>query len=102
MNCFQNLKFFSFKGAGASGINPQTGSPLSMGGAPNQMIANPATSQPAQGMMIQTNPIAMGGGQITQNVVSSSGQPVSFKGVLGQNVPGAGMQPRLGLGVSVD
>ncbi|XP_045479240.1 mediator of RNA polymerase II transcription subunit 25 [Harmonia axyridis] len=85
------------QGAGAAGLNPQTGSPLPMGGAPNPMIANPTTSQPAQGMMIQTNPIAMGGGQITQNVVSSSGQPVSFKGVLGQNVPGGGMQPRIGL-----
>ncbi|KAK9886904.1 hypothetical protein WA026_019161 [Henosepilachna vigintioctopunctata] len=86
------------QGGAAPGMNPQSGSPLSVGGAPNQMIPNPTTSQPGQGLMIQTNPIAMGGGQITQNVVSSSGQPnVPFKNVLGQNVPGGGMQPRIGL-----
>lgn len=65
-----------------------------MSGTPPQMGgANPVTSQTTQqGMMLsQTNTIAMGGGQITQNVVTSSGQA----GILGQNVPGAAIQPRL-------
>lgn len=88
------------QGAAGPNINPQTGSPMPIG-TPPQMGANPATSQPGQQgmMMAQTNPIAMGGGQITQNVVSSTGQQnVPFKavqGVMGQNVPGSNMAPRM-------
>lgn len=58
--------------------------------------ANPATSQPPnsqQGiMMSQTNTMAMGGGQITQNVVTSTSQSninpnqQPNVGVLGQQV----------------
>ncbi|KAH0811821.1 hypothetical protein GEV33_010975 [Tenebrio molitor] len=75
-------------------INPQTSGALTMGGTPPQMGgANPVTSQTTQQglMMSQTNTMAMGGGQITQNVVTSSGQP----GILGQNVPGGAMRPTL-------
>lgn len=53
-------------------------------------------------MVSNTNTLAMGGGQITQNVVSSTGQPVAGIGVLGQNVPGSGMQPRMRMPVNIN
>lgn len=81
-------------GAGPS-INPQNpmggGTPPQMGGAGGN---NPTTSQATQQqglMMSQTNTLAMGGGQLTQNVVTSSGQP----GILGQQQAPPGMQTRL-------
>jgi hypothetical protein len=82
------------QGGAGQPINPQTSGALTMGGTPPQMGgANPVTSQTTQQglMMSQTNTMAMGGGQITQNVVTSSGQP----GILGQNVPGGAMRPTL-------
>lgn len=52
--------------------------------------------------MSQTNTMAMGGGQITQNVVTSSSQPNQPGiGVLGQQVNPATMSPRLTLQVSI-
>lgn len=47
-------------------------------------------------MISQTNTLSMGGGQITQNVVTSSGQQnPGMGGVMGQNVPGVGMRPNI-------
>lgn len=69
-----------------------------MNATPNQMQGpNTSTSQTTQqGLMIsQTNAITMGGGQITQNVVSSTGQGGGNMGVLGQTVPAGAMQPRI-------
>lgn len=52
--------------------------------------------------MSQTNTMAMGGGQITQNIVtSSSPSNTGIGGVLGQNVPNS-MQPRLRIQVSIN
>ncbi|XP_019877940.1 mediator of RNA polymerase II transcription subunit 25 isoform X2 [Aethina tumida] len=80
-------------------IQPGPNGPLTMGGTPPQMgVNNPVSSQsPQQGMMIsQTNTLSMGGGQITQNVVTSSGQQnPGMGGVMGQNVPGVGMRPNI-------
>lgn len=82
-------------------MNPQAGVPMSAG---NQLpCSNPATSQtpPQQPLMMsQTNTIAMGGGQITQNVVNTNNQPGSGMGVLNQNVPSGAMQTRLRMPVS--
>lgn len=64
---------------------------------------NPATSQPPnsqQGiMMSQTNTMAMGGGQLTQNVVTSSSQQNQPPNVnlLGQQVNPNTMSPRMPL-----
>lgn len=77
-------------------MNPQAGGPQMPG-------SNTTTSQPnpQQGLMMsQTNTMAMGGGQITQNVVNSNGQPGTGLGVLGQGVPGSGMQPRIRMQVN--
>lgn len=75
---------------GAPMGNPQT--PLSQGNP------NPATSQPPnsqQGiMMSQTNTMAMGGGQITQNVVTSTSQNQPNVNLLGQ-VNQSTMSPRM-------
>ncbi|KAJ3657511.1 hypothetical protein Zmor_009307 [Zophobas morio] len=74
------------QGGAGQPLNPQTS------GALAQMGNSPVTSQTTQqGLMMQTNTMAIGGGQMTQNVVTSSGQP----GILGQNVPGGGMPPRI-------
>lgn len=74
------------QGGAGQPLNPQGSGALTMGGTPPQMGGNnPGTSQT---MMSQTNNMALGGGQITQNIVTSSGQG----GILGQNVPGG---PRL-------
>lgn len=80
---------------GAPNMNPQTAGPMGTG---NQLpCSNTSTSQPPQQplMMSQTNTIAMGGGQITQNVVNTNAQPGPGMGVLNQNVPGGNMPPRL-------
>ncbi|XP_044255360.1 mediator of RNA polymerase II transcription subunit 25-like isoform X3 [Tribolium madens] len=77
-------------------MNPQTSGALTMGGTPPQLGgSNPVTSQ----TMSQTNNMTLGGGQITQNIVTSSAQA----GILGQNVPGGprlrmqqNMQPGMG------
>lgn len=67
--------------------------------------ANTPTSQTTtqQGLMMsQTNTMAMGGGQITQNVVTSTGQTgPGLGGVLGQAVNAGGMPPRLRMPVRV-
>lgn len=63
----------------------------------NPSIPQPPNSQ--QGiMMSQTNPIAMGGGQITQNVVTSTSQPNQPGiNVLGHQVNASNMSPRMAL-----
>lgn len=74
-----------------------------MSAAQTQMSGtNTSTSQTTQqGLMIsQTNAMTMGGGQITQNVVPSSGQGGGNMGVLGQPVPAGAMQPRIRMPVS--
>lgn len=77
--------------------------PSGMSNTPPQLQGNnPPTSQtttPQQTglMMPQTNTMAMAGGQITQNVVTSSGQP-GIAGVMSQ--AGGGMQPRIRMQVS--
>lgn len=90
-----------FLQGGAPNINPQTGVPMNPG---NQLpCSNTSTAQtpPQQPLMMsQTNTIAMGGGQITQNVVNTNNQPGGGMGVLNQNVPGAAMQTRLRMPVS--
>lgn len=82
-------------------MNPQSvGQPQMSGTPPQQLpVSNPSsqtTAQQQQGLMMsQTNTMAMGGGQITQNIVtSSSPSGAGIGGVLGQNIPG-GMQPRI-------
>lgn len=78
---------------------PQQGGPVPMVTGPSGQMpgtSTPSSQTPQQGLMLsQTNTIAMGGGQLTQNVVTSSSQPGSGIGVLGPNVPGADMQTRL-------
>ncbi|KAI4462701.1 mediator of rna polymerase ii transcription subunit 25 [Holotrichia oblita] len=79
-------------------LNPQGGGNVPMNATPNQMQGpNTSTSQSTQqGLMIsQTNAMTMGGGQITQNVVPSTGQGGGNMGVLGQTVPAGAMQPRI-------
>lgn len=83
-------------------MNPQAGGPMGTG---NQMpCANTSSpqSQPQGLMMSQTNTLAMGGGQITQNVVNTNNQPGSGMGVLNQTVPGGAMQPRLRMPVNAN
>lgn len=78
---------------GPTGLNPQ--GPI---GTPPQLpSSNPTTSQPGsqqQGLMMsQTNTMAMGGGQITQNIVTSSSPSGAGLGnVIGQGVPRMRMQ----------
>lgn len=74
--------------------NPQA--PLGQGST------NPATSQPPnqQGiMMSQTNTMAMGGGQITQNVVTSTSQQSNINPNQQQNVGVLGQQVNLNIAV---
>lgn len=86
---------------GPATLNPQAVVQSQLGGnvgTPPQLSV-PNTSQtttpPQSLMMSQTNTIAMGGGQITQNIVSaSSPSGAGISGVLGQNIP-TSMQPRL-------
>lgn len=77
-------------GPGGPSINPQVGTPPQIGGG------SPATSQNTQNLLIsQTNTIAMGGGQITQNV-STAGQPgQGMGGIIGQSVSPGGMRPNI-------
>lgn len=90
-------------GAAGPSMNPQSG-PQQLCGTPPQMAgSNTPTSQTTTQslMMSQTNTMAMGGGQITQNVVTSIGQSGPGIGnVLGQPVNTGGMQPRLRMQVS--
>lgn len=72
---------------------------------PNTPTSQTTTQQQQQQtglMMPQTNPMAMAGGQITQNVVTSTGQPGGGGGGIG-GVMGAqaGIQPRLRMQVRV-
>lgn len=82
-----------------TGPNMNAQAPGPMGGGNQLPCSNTPTSQTPpqqQGLMMsQTNTIAMGGGQITQNVVNSNNQPGGGMGVLNQAVPGGAMQPRL-------
>ncbi|XP_031341690.1 mediator of RNA polymerase II transcription subunit 25-like isoform X2 [Photinus pyralis] len=87
--------------ATAATLNPQSvgQSPLggSIGTPPQLPVPNTSqtTTQQQSLMMSQTNTMAMGGGQITQNIVSaSSPSGAGLGGVLGQNIP-TSMQPRL-------
>lgn len=79
-------------------MNPQAAGNVPMSAAPTQMPGtNTSTSQTTQQslMISQTNAMAMGGGQITQNVVPSTGQGGGNMGVLGQSIPAGAMQPRI-------
>ncbi|KAG5897917.1 hypothetical protein JTB14_014033 [Gonioctena quinquepunctata] len=78
-------------GPGGPSINPnQVGTPPQMPGS------NPATSQNNQQNLLPTNSLSMGGGQITQNNVSSMGQPgQGMGGIIGQNVAPGGMRPNI-------
>ncbi|XP_060532010.1 mediator of RNA polymerase II transcription subunit 25 isoform X2 [Cylas formicarius] len=85
-------------GNGGPVMNPQAGAQLPVGGSPQQMGANPVTSQNSGIHIAQTNTISIGGGQITQNV-PQSGQPMqSMGGMMNQNVGqgGANQQPMQG------
>lgn len=81
-------------GPGTPNINPQVGQ---VGGSPQMSGANPITSQNnQQNMMISpTNTLSMGGGQITQNVSTSSQPGQGMGGIINQNVSPGGMRPNI-------
>lgn len=58
---------------------------------------NPVTSQNAQQNLLisQTNTLSMGGGQITQNVNTSTQSNQGIPGMINQNVSPAGMRPNI-------
>lgn len=83
-----------------TGVGPSINPPCGTSQLTAQLSgANTPTSQTTtqQGLMMsQTNTMAMGGGQITQNVVTSTGQSgPGLGGVLGQAVNAGGMPPRV-------
>lgn len=83
--------YYSQAGPPGPALNPQVGTPPQMSGG------NPVTSQNAQQNLLisQTNTLSMGGGQITQNVNSSTQSSQGMPGMIGQNVSPAGMRPNI-------
>lgn len=78
-------------GPPAPNLNAQVGTP------PQLSAGNPATSQNTQQNLLisQTNTLSMGGGQITQNVNSSTQSSQGLPSMIGQNVSPAGLRPNI-------
>lgn len=77
-----NLALNKSQAAGPSNMQQQGGGG---GGNPSQVTTQQQQQQ--QGLVMpQTNTMAMAGGQITQNIVTSSASPTVMGGMMGQNM----------------